>query len=221
MYAVLTGDIVGSSKMSDELREQTFSRIRQQLEFIQQGKTAFPLSIYRGDSWQILLDDPKDALRLTLLIRTALLMGNYDGKDRADTRVSIGIGSVDKIDPEDISLSYGEAFTLSGHGLEALKKKQRMAFAAPSLDQGDCIAGAVIPLLDALIDKITAKQARAMNGELQGKSLEVNAEHITSSGNPITKQGVWQHLQRIHSNTIMDVISSLSDYINGINTSIP
>ncbi len=191
MYAVLTGDIVGSSKMSDKLREQTFSRIRKQLEFVQQGKTAYPLSIYRGDSWQILLDDPKDALRLTLLIRTALLMGDFDGNNRADTRVSIGIGTVDKIDPEDVTLSYGEAFTLSGHNLEAMKKKQRMAFAAPALTQGDCITGAVIPLLDVLIDKLTAKQARAMNGALRGLLQQEIAKECH-----ITQQTAKMHLDR-------------------------
>ncbi len=195
MYAVLTGDLIGSSQMSDALRSECFERIRKQLEFIQQGKIAYPLSIYRGDSWQILLDDPKDALRLTLLIRTALLM------DNTDTRISIGIGAVDKIDEADITRSFGEAFTLSGHNLESMKKKQRMAFAAPAMAQNDCIASAVMPLLNALVDKMTAKQARAMNGALKGLSQNEIAHECK-----IKQQTVKVHLDRGGWAEILEVI---------------
>ncbi len=204
MHAVLTGDIVGSSLMNDTLRIQTFERIRTQLDFIQRGKTLYPVSIYRGDSWQILLDDYSDSLKLTLLIRTALLMGDHDGSNRVDTRISIGIGSVDKIVPKDITHSYGEAFTLSGHKLETMKKQQRIAFSAPSLPHGECIENAVMPLLDEIIGSLTHKQSMALYGALLDLPIKQIAYDIFH--NNIGEQSVIRLLNRAHWQAIQNVL---------------
>jgi hypothetical protein len=70
---------------------------------------------YRGDSWQILIDTPALSLRLALLIRARLR-----SELETDTRISIGMGSVETIHEKSISMSQGEAFTLSGHSLDTM-----------------------------------------------------------------------------------------------------
>ena len=116
VYAALTGDIVGSRQLSAE-------RLERMRRLVMRGAAQFRKrqpralcgapEVFRGDAWQLLLREPRWALRVALLLH-ALLLAENDVR----TRISIGVGAVDVINLRRISVSTGEAFTLSGHALD-------------------------------------------------------------------------------------------------------
>lgn len=117
IYAVITGDIVGSTKLSPgemaDVRGTVMHTVR---EFANGNSEAISKGVefFQGDSWQVLLKDPRAALRLTLLIQ-AKLLAEYG----VETRAAIGIGTVARIE-RNAAISTGEAFTLSGRALETM-----------------------------------------------------------------------------------------------------
>lgn len=88
--------------------------------------------IYRGDSFQI-VTHTKWALTAALMIRAKLISQSLIKNKGWDARISIGIGSVNNFGKK-ISESHGEAFLLSGRGLDEMhKKNNRLNISFPSL----------------------------------------------------------------------------------------
>lgn len=117
-YAALTGDIVGSRKLSPARLQRVRALIGAvAADFGRRQPRALcgAPQVFRGDAWQLLLREPRWALRVALLIRAGLLAA-----DEVGTRVAIGVGTVEAVDRRHVSLSTGEAFTLSGHALDRI-----------------------------------------------------------------------------------------------------
>lgn len=152
--------------------------------------TAIPLGadIYGGDTWQMLLSEPKTALRAGLLYRAHLKAS----MDNTDTRLVIGVGTIDFVPSGRVSEGEGEAFRVSGRLLSEGTSSSRMRFSAPRHPEWDFIDLAVC-LLDALIVRQwTTKRALAITGALRGWTQE----KIAGLWNPpIRQQSVVDHLQ--------------------------
>ncbi len=125
--AIITGDIVNSREIEDKdlflsYLKLIFSQIESKISFKK------PFEIYRGDSFQAMVENPKDAVLVAILLRTGLRSLNVNQKQKElpleqlkDARISIGIGKMNFID-KSITSSDGEAFVLSGEGLDSMKK---------------------------------------------------------------------------------------------------
>jgi hypothetical protein len=117
--AVLTGDVVKSTRLSTKELSDTRERVLAAIDEISRwadglviGKPEF----FRGDSWQVLVGDPRYFLRISIFIRAYLRRFNKEW----DTRIAIGLGTVDQIELDRISLSSGSAFISSGKELDAM-----------------------------------------------------------------------------------------------------
>lgn len=129
-YAVLTGDIIQSSKLSGADKQKILSALKalpdeikrmfNRLYVSDQIEILGP-SIFRGDSWQMFLSEPGFALRTAFYLRAGL-----KALYRADTRVAVGIGTVNTPLNNDLSQAGGNAFRFSGIGLDELKTKEHM-----------------------------------------------------------------------------------------------
>ncbi|MFZ4079759.1 MAG: hypothetical protein ACOYKN_00935 [Pirellula sp.] len=170
LYAAITGDLVKSTK----LNRNELALIRRKLEETvkvigswEKGLVKGGPDFFRGDAWQLLLTDPSYSLRACIIIRAALLsmeLGRSEnGKlSRADTRLAVGIGTVDSISTKRITESVGEAFVSSGRTLDKLKPHCKMAFSV-SEEAGKLPSvkwcRTVWHLIDALIAHWTLGQA--------------------------------------------------------------
>jgi hypothetical protein len=169
IYAVLAGDIIGSSKLKMP-RESLLFTMKQGSEMMHDrwpDAVPFPVDIYAGDAWQLLVAEPRMALRAAVFYRAFLI--NATGKE-ADTRMVISLGRIDFLSRDRLSESDGEAFRNAGKFLQETKSRQDMHVLAPHDPQEkfwNCAAG----LLDAMIRHWTAKQARAVAGAIRGMSL--------------------------------------------------
>src|SRR5208283_255644 len=135
IYAVITGDFVGSSKFDTITRDHLFGSLKEIFKLLETTPiygVDKPFEISRGDYFQgIIL--PEFALEASLLILTQIRKYNPDlfltGKKRinrftpvADLRLSIGVGSI-SYSKDKISESDGMAFWNSGRPLDKMKKK--------------------------------------------------------------------------------------------------
>jgi len=157
-YAVLTGDIVKSTLLPpgalDRVRSDLFHAV-DQVKGWDKGLVRGKAEFFGGDAWQLLLTDPRRALRVAVYLRAALLASGA-----VDTRVSVGLGAVDKVSPSRISLSMGEAFQLSGRGLNNMTSLSRLTIEIPtSAGQLAAWLPVVAHLCDALIARWTRRQA--------------------------------------------------------------
>lgn len=119
-YGVLTGDLVGSRDLSPDQLAIVRARLLEAAARCAAWQDGLMIGVprfFRGDSWQLALAVPGEALRVALVIRAALI-GLGLG---IDSRIAIGIGAVDRLNSEDVSLSVGDAFTRSGAALDAMK----------------------------------------------------------------------------------------------------
>jgi hypothetical protein len=192
LSAVLTGDLVKSRYLSLDQLERARDTLLGAADEVSEWKRGLlrgRLDFFRGDAWQMLLSDPKWALRAAVFLRASLLV-----QDLCDTRLVIGLGTVEKVNTRRISQSVGQAFMLSGQELDRLTQDFRMSIAVPDL------AGAVgewlrvvVRLCDTLIGKWTVRQAEIVRIVLQPDQpthAEV-AERLTPS---VSKQAVTKAL---------------------------
>jgi len=127
--AVITGDIVKSRKV--ERREELLHELKSALNMIARNHHA-RYEIFRGDSFQVVLPDPGDALHAAILLRAHLRAASPSSKPLWDARASIGIGPPASGQPE-VGEASGVAFELSGLGLDAMADSgARLAVSTPS-----------------------------------------------------------------------------------------
>ena len=109
MISIITGDIINSRKLPTELWMDGLKEI-----FNSIGTTPQDWEIYRGDEFQLAIENPAEALRIAIQIKAFLKTL------RLDARMSIGIGDK-SYHAAKISESNGTAFRRSGEVFETLK----------------------------------------------------------------------------------------------------
>ena len=113
MIAVLTGDIIHSSRVSPEKWLKSLQGALQSL-----GNSPRNWEIYRGDSFQTEVSNPLDALQISIKIKAAI-----KAIKGVDVRIGIGIGEK-TYEAARVTESNGSAFVNSGHRFDALVKEK-------------------------------------------------------------------------------------------------
>jgi hypothetical protein len=193
LYAVITGDIVNSSKLPVEERQRLLRIMKDGSKTLRRafkGSAPLDVDVFRGDSWQLLVADPAISLRIGLFYRAFLRAATATNK--LDTRMAIAIGTVDFVPDDRVSGGDGQAYRCSGKALEELTKASNMSFRFPEREIEESL-DVLVHLLDVLAMNWSDKQALAITGALQG----LKQEEIGSLWKPpITQQSVNRHLQR-------------------------
>ncbi|MFI3261843.1 MAG: hypothetical protein R3Y26_02920 [Rikenellaceae bacterium] len=154
---VITGDIVKSSQIKSEHKD-TLIKIIHELKKDVSDICSIEIEFFRGDSFQILVNDVKHTLLIAIILRAKLRCAA--SKVRCDARVSIGIGSIEYIN-ESIKLSDGEAFRFSGRGLDNIGKKNCLIITTPWQAVNDEFAIST-PFVDDIISNWTKYQANTI-----------------------------------------------------------
>lgn len=190
-FAVVTGDVVRSSALTPAERRRLLKVMDAGSRHVRRILAAcvpLDIDVFRGDSWQMLVTDPSQALRAALLFRAHLRWQMES--HHFDTRLAIGVGTADLLPRRRVSEGSGEAFRLSGLALDRMKKR-RMCFSAPGC-AGERALDVVVHLLDGIAVHWTDKQAHAVIGAMQGWTQEKIARAWGDP--PITQQTAAQHL---------------------------
>ena len=124
--AVITGDIVHSEQIALEHRGTLISTLRDVVAELQ-PLSPMQMEMFRGDSFQIVVERPETSMTIATMVRAGLKAHSPgSGKSMWDARVSVGIGTTDYLG-YGIVTSDGEAFRLSGRGLDAMGKSRLAA----------------------------------------------------------------------------------------------
>ncbi len=215
IYAVLTGDLVKSSRLSPETSYAAMARIRElgrEFEGVHAGATIGEVDTFRHDSWQWLLAEPILALRAAVFMRAGV-RSLSQGTMKLDTRIAIGIGPTETISKRRISDSRGPVFTLSGQTLDAMKDG-RLAYAGGNSDGiAGWLSDVVVPLLDCIVTDWTAAQARAVYGALLALTQEQTARRwpvVKATGKRPTRQAVAKALAGAHWTAVKSVLEAVA-----------
>lgn len=195
IQSIITGDFIGSVKADTrQLQELLYAMahdLQEELYEIQ------PLIYqYRGDGFQLVAKAPERGIRLMLLVRAWLawrshaLVGVTLG-----ARLFLGHGQVTLLDS--LGASGGEGFTLSGRGLDALKKPYTMGVATYQSIEKDLALRHLVILLDEISSRWKPKQAEAMFYLLKGYTYTHIAQERKKSAASIgqaAKSAGWPRL---------------------------
>jgi len=119
MTSVITGDIINSRNVSNEIWIASLKDIFKEVDAGQ---------IYRGDSFQIEIENASKVLLTAIKIKSAIKMIK-----EIDVRMAIGIGSKN-FSAKKVTEANGEAFINSGFAFDHLLKKQTLAMKSPWLE---------------------------------------------------------------------------------------
>ncbi len=196
MKAVLTGDIVNSTKLIVAAEEKLLKELRDIL-------SPYKHEFFRGDSFQAYVDDPAPALRIALRCRTAAIGLLPEEADLiSDVRISIGIGEVSGV-VSDLATAKGEAFLLSGRGLDEMKKESGRLTIHTGNKMGALALEVVADYINSIYKQMTAKQAEVISELLNDLSQQDVAEKLKRSKSTISQHvsaGKWEEIEALLGN---------------------
>lgn len=191
MISVITGDIINSRKakigdwqpvLKDELGKL--------------GASPKIWEIYRGDSFQLEVADPSEALINAIKIKAAI-----KSKGKIDIRMSIGIGEK-TYSAAAVTEANGSAFVNSGDKFELLKKEKRNLAIKSDSPKFDKEINLYLKLCLITMDKWTENSAEIVNLAIENpdKSQEELGKLVG-----IKQTAVSLRLNRAHFEEILEV----------------
>ncbi len=195
MHAVITGDIIHSTALGAAERKIMLDTLKQVFTRLE-GKTKKNIfRIYRGDSFQGIIQKPDQALLCALKIKTALLRTSLpeEKKQKLDARIAIGIGKTELANKK-MELSDGEAFRNSGQLLNPKTKddykrlrEYKLLFKSP-WEETNREMEVLFSALDGLLGKWTIEQAEVIYELLNNKSQTQVARQLKKSQGAISER---------------------------------
>lgn len=203
MKAVITADLIDSSQYDEEVLEKVLDTLSSEFDQIikHHKKKEVRFNIYRGDSFQGVIQDPANALLISLQIKAVInrihlkkTKKNKTYSKVADFKIAIGIGTID-LERKAISESNGQAFQFSGRSLDEMKTENRKTRLKSPEQEIDDEFNTSFYLLDTITDKWSTASAEVVYYLLKGfKEREIAQElKITQSAvNQRKKASGWE-----------------------------
>lgn len=167
MIAVITADLLNSTKYSGELLNEVLDILKEEIEGIETKYKNSKFELYRGDSLQGVIE-PVSSFRSALRIKTAVnklrsqeAIDSNSYRIEADLRISIGIGAIE-FERDSIMESNGEAFQFSGRTLDEMKKTGRKMILKTGIEEVNNEFDNVFLLFDTITDKWSSASAEVI-----------------------------------------------------------
>lgn len=202
--AVISGDIINSTKLNTEQFDLLLDRLKELQEFISQANTSNAHSIDRGDEFQTVIHDIENALKYTIIYRVGI---KALGK-QYDSRISFAIASKADL-RESVSESMGDAFFLSGRGLKTLKS-ERLFFSSDCNELAESFY-LLIKYLDRQLTELTSRQCEVLltmlktNNGLSINELADVLDIATATASKSLKASGWQLINELNGHFIKNV----------------
>ena len=186
--AVLTGDLIGSTSAPPEAVEAAMNRIALIAEKL--GPEA-RFTRYRGDGWQMFIENPGRGLSIMLQI-----IADLRAARGLESRLALGLGAADMLTVsnilaiKDLLTVNGEAFVASGRALDKMQSGQRLAIAGEGVDR---LHSRLISMIDERCSGWSHEQAEAMALALNPWTRPTQAEAAKQL--KISRQAVAARLQ--------------------------
>ncbi len=194
LAAVITGDIVNSTHLS----KLQLKKLMKDFSIL---LSPYQYEFFRGDSFQVYIKLPEEALPVLLQLRTAAMKLVPDAAGPvSDIRASIGIGQA-KPTIKALKTASEEAFILSGRAFDQLKPPQRLLITS---SEKNTITNAGLQLTadftDYIFQRLTAKQAAVVFQLLQNHTQTETAKRLKRSQATVNKHvqsAGWPHIEKL------------------------
>ncbi|HKJ43573.1 MAG TPA: SatD family protein [Sunxiuqinia sp.] len=225
MKAVISGDIIASTSLSNVGRELIEKELKNLLEALNQKFSTYG-RIIRGDYLECVVPAPQDALQVALAIKSyikSIAIDDahlYDDEKRVKLfktygiRLAIGYGELSRYNPTE-GIIDGEAIYLSGRTINEFStyNKERIViknalFFVSNDDMLNRSMEPLVALLDVLLNKATARQCEVLFLKL----MDYNEDEIASKLN-ISQSVVNQHSTSIGWNAIEKTVNYFSNVL--------
>ena len=223
--AVISGDIVASTSLSDAGRELIEEALKELLEELRIRFNTYA-RIIRGDYLECVVPEPKDALRVALAIKSFVKSIRVENTPpyiinkriklfkTYGIRLAIGYGQLSRYNPKE-GIIDGEAIYLSGRTIsefstyskERVVIKNTLYFVSNDATLNKELEP-LIALLDVLIIKATSKQCKVLYLKLMNNNEEAIASKLG-----ITQSVVNQHSTSVGWNAIEKTVKYFSEVI--------
>ena len=206
---VITGDLVNSTNIATEWRQTVLDALNVCVtDFL--PLTLIKLEMYRGDSFQIVVDKPDYTLTVAIALRAKLKATTPDKQQLWDARLSIGIGDI-SFESDNIVTSDGEAFRLSGRSFDNIGKK-RLSISTTWSDFDRDIE-LVTRFADDIITAWTAKQAKVVYQSILFPKLQKDLAGDLG----MTRQNFNSHWSSAKGQLILDYVKYFKSLISKYN----
>jgi hypothetical protein len=186
--AVLTGDIIKSSRLTPDALDEAMTALAGAAEAMSSWEGGRParFSRFRGDGWQCLAASPAMALRAALFLRAHLRAGDRD----TDSRISVGIGP-GTLPETGLAAARGPAFEISGRGLDHMARAQQFAIGWSAPPPGAAMVSAVFALADEISRLWTPRQAEVL---VEALAPGVESQEALAARHGISQQAIAKRL---------------------------
>ena len=224
LHAVITGDIIRSRDLDMIQREVLADTLKNVYGCIlEQYGFAVPqgLAMFRGDSWQIYIEEPQWALQIAVQFRATLRLKSWQEGKEIDTKMALSIDTVDFVNTETPGASDGAAFQRSGLALNDLKKDQQLICVLPKDFPLELRLGTehLAVVTDHLMQTWTRAQTKAVSFKLS-KPLEkeLNQREIASMWFPtsVSQPAVSAHLKAAQWKLLKETLKRFREIISEI-----
>jgi SatD family (SatD) len=207
-YSIITADIVNYTKISQSLGGNlidNFTKWTKKMNTFSEVK----YELFRGDSFQCIIPNLNQTLRICLLNR-AYFLRLSNNQSGLDLRQSIGVGEVNSL-KKTLSRSDGEAFRYSGRTFDEMDKKGNRIVFKSSFSEIDAELNTNLTLLEAIIQGWTSTQAEVFFYKLQGKKEKEIAEQLN-----ISQPAVNRHLKAVSWSAIERLLNRFEELVTKI-----
>jgi hypothetical protein len=203
--AVISGDFINSTQYESDLLKSLMKLLKAEFTAIKSKNTpdGIYFSLFRGDSFQGVMDNPVTALSTALQIKALVnktMSNNTNVTSKtpvADIRISIGIGDAD-LDHNSIAESNGEAFHFSGLTLDKMKQTGAKMALTTRLSEVNEEFLVSLRFLDALTNRWSTASAEVVYYLLKGYTEQQIADELGRSQAAINlrkKAAGWDEIQ--------------------------
>ena len=202
VIAVVTGDLVNSSSLGTDQTMMVMRQLQEAFKSTEAG-TLSGFEVLRGDSFQGIVSAPAkaliDALRIKTLVNSSIQPAKAaaNSSPLADVRISIGIGEA-TYDLNDINISNGEAFQLSGKTLDEMKGDQQFTKISTPYPELNAEFLVYMKFLDYLTSRWSIASAEVVHYLLQGLKEQEIADILKRSQAAVNlrkKAAGWEEIK--------------------------
>ena len=193
LFAVLTGDIANSSRFKGNDRRKLLDLVKHSFAEVKNilgdDVMAFPFEIFRGDSFQGVLQNPEEALRAAIIIRASIRAGfRVPLSGAADARIAVGVGTISLMPVKSSGEGDGAAYRNSGPELDKMPKHSRMMIIKTPWHLTNEELNVECAMLDTIISRWSSVQAEVVMGFLKGLTQEEMAKIFDVSQPAVKKR---------------------------------
>jgi len=191
--AIITADIVNSTKLS----KAEYKKLMKSLTTVLQEHQH---EFFRGDSFQVLVKSPNDALQVLLQARTAAMKLSEASMPVTDIRASIGIGQL-KLPVKSFQTASADVFILSGRAFDKMPKAERLTIVCDEKNKAVNLGLKIISqFIDYLFLRLTFKQAAVVYELLMERTQVDTANRLKKSQATIHKHAQsagWPQIEKL------------------------